>query len=275
MNPLNEQAEAAEEAGNLPLAVELWGKLAVGDTDGLSSLKYGAFAIQLEKWETAECALTEANRLRPQASIVMVFLGRLWTSRTDQDEGHSLQTAKHWYMKAVERKRDATFLTLLGAACMRLDEFPEAKAAFEEAIAIDPNYDEAMYNLAVLEEEKDRPKCVASLTRAVQIDPEYFLAHQALGRVLQKQGNLVQAETHFRKSLEIKPDEYFSTLYLANLLGVLKRKEEAEQTYRQAIALKPELECGFRFFANFLKSIGKASEAAEVSSQALRLACKD
>jgi tetratricopeptide (TPR) repeat protein len=158
---------------------------------------------------------------------------------------------------------------------VRLDEISEAKTAFEEAIAIDPNYDEAMYNLAVLEEKTDPPRCISLLTRAIEIDPEYLLAHQALGRVLQKQGNLMQAEIHFRKCQEIDPDEYWSTLYLANLLGVMRRNEEAEATYRQAIALKPELEGGFRFFSNFLKSIGKTNESEEIRSKALLLAGRD
>ena len=266
MNPLNEEATAAEDAGNLTLAFELWGKLAEGDTDGLPSLKYGALAIQLEKWEIAEGALTEANRLRPRDGIVMVFLGRLWTSRTDRER--SLQTAKHWYLRSLERERNAPSLTLLGATCMRLDEISEAKIAFEEAIAIDPNYDEAMYNLAVLEVKTDPPRCISLLTRAIDIDPQYLLAHQALGRALQKQGDLSQAEINFRKCLEIDPDEYWSTLYLANLLGVMRRNEEAEATYRQAIALEPALEGGFRFFANFLKSIGNNAEAEAVHSKA-------
>jgi tetratricopeptide (TPR) repeat protein len=269
MDQLKEQAEAAEEVGNLPLAFELWGKLADGDTNGLPSLKYGALAIQLQKWDVAESALMEASRLRPRAGLIMAYLGRLWAYRTDRDQTQSLQIAKQWYVKALERKRTAPLLTLLGAACVRLDQIPEAKAAFEEAIAIDPKYDEAMYNLAVLGEKNDPLRCIALLTRAVEIDPDYLIAHQMLGRTLQKQGDLKDAEFHFRRCLEIDPDEYWSNLYLANLLGVLGRNEEAEKAYRHAIALKPELEGGLRFFANFLKPIGKNTEAAALRSKAI------
>jgi len=269
MDSLQERAIAAEESGDSTLAFELWGNLAKTDTESVASLKYGALAIQLEKWDVAEGALMEASRRHPRASIVMVLLGKLWAHRTDQDRTQSLQIAKQWYVKALERKRIAPFLTLLGAVCVRLDQIPEAKAAFEEAIAIDPEYDEAMYNLAVLEEKNDPLRCIALLTRAVEIDPDYLIAHQMLGRKLQKQGDLKDAEFHFRRCLEIDPDEYWSNLYLANLLGVLGRNEEAEKAYRHAIALKPDLEGGLRFFANFLKSIGKNTEAAALRSKAI------
>jgi len=106
----------------------------------------------------------EASRLKPRASIVMVFLGRFWDHRTDRDETQSLQAAKQWYLKSLERKRVAPFLTLLGAVCSRRNEILEAKAAFEEAIVVDRNYDEAMYNLAVLLQKNDVQRC-AELTR--------------------------------------------------------------------------------------------------------------
>jgi len=199
----------------------------------------------------------------------MALLGGLWAHRTDRDRDFSLQTAKQWYVKALERKRIAPFLTLLGAVCVRLDQISEAKAAFEEAIAIDPNYDEAIYNLAVLEEKNDPLRCIALLTRAVEIDPDYLIAHQMLGRMLQKQGNLKDAEFHFRRCLKIDPDEYWSNLFLANLLGVMGRNEEAEKAYRHAIELEPELEGGLRFFANFLNSIGKNTKGSALRSKAI------
>jgi len=275
MDSLREQAIAADESGDSPLAFELWGKLAENDTDGLPSLKYGALAVELKRWEIAEDALMAALRLRPRASIVKVFLGRLWAERRDRERIQALQTAKRWYLGSVERKKSAPIISLLGAVHVRLKEIPEAKAAFEEAIGIDPNYHEAMYNLAVLEENTNPERCVALLQKAIGIDPEYSIAHQALGRTLQKLGDLTSAEQHFRNCLEIDPNDYWSLLYLANLLAVLGRNEEAEQTYRHAVDLEPDWEGGLRYFAKFLASIGKRAEAAELRSRAVRIAAKD
>jgi tetratricopeptide (TPR) repeat protein len=160
-------------------------------------------------------------------------------------------------------------------ACVRLDQISEAKFAFEEAIAVDPEYDEAMYNLANLEEQTNIPRCVELSRRAVEIDPEYAMAHQLLGRALQKSGDLSSAEYHFKKCLEINPDDYFSNLFFANLLGVLGRNEEAELAYKHAVALEPELVDGFEFFARFLDSIGKGADAATIRSHVVQTPKKD
>jgi Tfp pilus assembly protein PilF len=143
-----------------------------------------------------------------------------------------------------------------------------AREAFDEAIQIDPDYEEALYNLAVLDEKKNPQRSVELLERAVQIDPDYAIAHQALGRLSQRAKDLVRAEYHFRRSLEIDPADYWSNMYMANLLGVLGRNEEAEQTYRLATRLHPEIAGGIETFARFLESIGKQDEAASVRAQA-------
>ena len=275
MDSIRERAIAADDADDVPLAFELWGKLVEDDTDGIASLKYGALAIQLEKWDVAESALMEASRLKPRASIVMVFLGRLWSRRTDRDRVESLQAAKQWYLRSLERKRIAPFLTLLGATCARLNEIDEAKAAFEEAIAVDPKYEEAMYNLAALLQRSDLQRCVELTRRAVEIDPEYAMAHGLLGLTLQRLGDLGSAELHFRKSLQIDPDDWTSNIYFANLLAGLGENEEAEQIYRPAVELEPGLKVGWRLFARFLKSIGKVAEAEKVLSKAKQAVSQD
>ena len=104
----------------------------------------------------------------------------------------------------------------------------------------DPDYEEALYNLAVLDEKRSPQRSIELLERAIQIDPDYAIAHQALGRLYQRARDLVRAEYHFRRSLEIDPADYWSNMYMANLLGVLGRNEEAERTYRLAISLHPE-----------------------------------
>lgn len=297
MDVLQKRAVEAEEAGDLPLALELWKERSQReDEDGISFLKFGRIAQKLEMWDESEVALTQALRLLPDFYLVKVFMGMLWLNRTDKARTVSLQNAKEWFLDAVNNKKNAATLSLLGAAHTRLDEIAAARNAFEEAIKIDPNYEEALYNLAVIEERTDLQKARELLERAIQIDPDYKLAmykfaeieeetdphkarellertiqidfdyaqaHQTLGRICQKMKELVRAEYHFRRCLEIDPADYWSNLYLANLLGVTKRNDEAEQTYRLATDLRPDLAGGFEFFARFLESTGKLKEAAE------------
>jgi tetratricopeptide (TPR) repeat protein len=133
---LQKRADEAEEAGDLPLALELWKECSKSDEDGIAFLKCGRIAYELGNWEEAENAYTQALRLQPNSSvagfvgspIVNLLMGELWSVRTDKNRIKSLQTAKEWFLKALENERNAPTLTLLGAAYAHLDDAPAAKA---------------------------------------------------------------------------------------------------------------------------------------------------
>lgn len=267
MDDLLIQAFESEDRGDLPAALELWKECAKSDVDGISSLKYGRVAMQLEKWEESENALNQALRLHPKSFLVEVFMGMLWLNRTDKYRIESLQIAKEWFLSALQIKRDAPALTLLGSAYTQLDDTTAAREAFEEAIEIDPNYDEAMYNLAVIEEKTNPQKARELLERAIQIDPEYALAHHFLGRVCTRLKDLDRAEFHYRKCLEIKPDEYWNYLFLAGLLVARKQNAEAEELYLRAIEMSPEMAGAYEFYARYLEKNGRVMEAAEMRAK--------
>lgn len=120
-----------------------------------------------------------------------------------------------------------------------------------------------------MDEKQNPERSIDLLERAIQIDPNYGVAHQVLGRLFQRKQDLPRAEYHFRRSLEIDPADYWSNIYMANLLGVLGRNAEAEDAYRFATDLHPEIAGGIEAFARFLESIGKAEEARKVRRQQL------
>jgi Tfp pilus assembly protein PilF len=194
-------------------------------------------------------------------------MGNLWARRTDREDSKSFETARDWFLKALKCEREALTLTLLGATYVALEDTAAARNTFEEAIRIDPCYEEALYNLAKLERERNPQRATELLEKAIEIDPNYSVAHQELGTLHQHAGDLVRAEYHFRSSLEADPTDYWSHMYLANLLGVQGKIVEAEQTYRFATSLHPENTGGTELFARFLDDIGKKAEGAIVRGQ--------
>jgi len=269
MDDLQRRACEAEEAGDLPVALELWKERSRGADASIFLLKYGRVAQKLGKWADAEAAFTQAIHLCPEKanatfrSLSKAFMGSLWPLRTDKNDLESVIAAKEWFLRSLEDKRCAPSLSLLGAACADLRDEDGARAAFEEAIALDPEYEEAIYNLAVIEQRTNPRKARALLGRAIQLDPNRASAHGLLGWICQRMKEQIPAEQHFRRALEIDPNDYTSGMYLAKLLGALKRNSEAELAYRNAIELRPDLASGHESFARFLESTGKIAAAAQ------------
>jgi tetratricopeptide (TPR) repeat protein len=264
MDPLQQRAEEAEEAEDYGTALTLWRELAARNRDEFSLLRYGSAAEKVGRWEEAEKALTDALSLAPNSSLVMENIGSLWAYRTDRDERQSFITAEHWFLNALGFGRHARLLTHFGATYVALENYAAARRSFEEAVDLDPNYEEALYNLAVLDEAEKPSRAIELLEKAIGLDPKYAAAHQALGRLYQKRKDLLRADYHFRRSLEIDPADYWSNIYLANLLAVQGKIDEAEQMYSLATTLHPEIAGGHVLFANFLDSIGKSEEAGRV-----------
>jgi tetratricopeptide (TPR) repeat protein len=267
MDFLENRAEQAEEQGDLLAALGLWKELAERDKDPVFFCRYGRVAQALERWNEAESAFAEALRLDTNFVLAMVNMGDLWARRKDHENSKSFKTARDWFLKALKCERNAVTLIFLGATYVALDDTAAARNAFEEAIQIEPCNEEALYNLAVLEREQNPQRATELLEKAIEIDPNYSIAHQEIGKLYQHAGDLVRAEYHFRTSLDADPTDYWTHMYLANLLAVQGKTVEAEQTYRFATSLHPEHTGGTEIFARFLDEIGKKAEAAIVRGQ--------
>jgi protein O-GlcNAc transferase len=260
-NSLEGNAERAESSGDLQTALELWKQLALNNEDPGFFCRYGSVAKELDRWDEAEAAFNQALRLDPNLSAAKECMGALWLARTDMKRDESLRIAKHWFSEALRHERNARVLTFLGNVDSPLGDDSAAQKSFEEAISLDPEYEEALFNLASLEAESDSAKASSLLQRALEIDPQYAAAHRQLGLLFQKQGDQEEAEYHLHRALELDPADYWAQMYLANLLGVQGRNDEAEQMYRFATTLHPEVKEGVEVFARFLDSIGKGKEA--------------
>lgn len=222
----------------------------------------GATYAELKEIAAASDAFKQAIALRPGYDEAYLNLALLNMYECDNP-----QLAREYLGKAIEL--DPSYAeAYLYLAELGKDENPqEAGRLLEKAIELDPNCAEAYFNLAMLTEEHNPQEALRLLEKAIEINPSYGAAHQQLGNLLHKQGQLVDAEYHFRRSLEIDPADYFSHLYLANLLAVQDQDEEAEKMYRAAIALPQEDGAGYEFFANFLDDLTRHDEAKHIRAR--------
>jgi adenylate cyclase len=82
-------------------------------------------------------------------------------------------------------------------------------------------------------------EATASCTKAIEIDPDDFIAHWTLGRICFTEGRLDQALPLFRRVAEIKPGFYASHFDVAQTCMGLGLNDEAEAAYRQLEELLP------------------------------------
>jgi tetratricopeptide (TPR) repeat protein len=262
------KACAARDRKDFEESYRLWKELADEDPEYL--IAYGWAAYKMQRWQEAQDALERARELNPNARALMQMLGHVWMRRTDKDDDEQFETAEYWFVRALERGKTAPILTMLGAVYVKLENIPRAVASFEEALEVDENYEEAMYNLAVLKADDMPLEAIELLERAIEIDPDYAIAHQKLGTLHQMQRDVVRAEYHFRRAVDSNPADYWNYLYLANALAVQNKDEEAEGLYEFATRLHPDIEGGREIFANFLEQIGKHKKASVVRSSVRR-----
>jgi len=129
----------------------------------------------------------------------------------------------------------------LGAICARAGQVPEAEDFYTEAFLRHGRAARHLVNLSQLDLVKgDEEKAVASLQRAIEIDPTEVTARSALGFEYQSQGFHEEAVMQFEVAVRLRP-EYPDLQYNLGLLYHSQgRHDEAGQCLRRAIEINPQ-----------------------------------
>ena len=119
-------------------------------------------------------------------------------------------------------------------------------------------------------------EATASCTKAIEIDPDDFIAHWTLGRIYFTEGKFEQALELFRRVTEIKPAFYAGHLDMNQACQGLGRKEEAALAFQQLLELlpnyllqNPDDSRARLIFAGMLAEIGRRDEALREGEKAL------
>jgi tetratricopeptide (TPR) repeat protein/mono/diheme cytochrome c family protein len=135
----------------------------------------------------------------------------------------------------------------LGAALFAEGDIPDAEQEFKRALALDPKYTDARYNLASVEANNDEwSKAAADFKQVLDSNPDHQNARQHLGEVLflwadelAKAGKLEQAVQQYRDSLPFRSDDPELHAHLGTVLAQLKRFPEAKTEFESVLRIDP------------------------------------
>jgi tetratricopeptide (TPR) repeat protein len=129
----------------------------------------------------------------------------------------------------------------LAYALRELGKDKEAIEHYEQALALRPDYVEALNSLGLTLVHAGRiDEAIARYEQALKIKPDYVQAHNNLGNVLERTGRHAQAIEHYEQALRVQPDFMDAHFNMALALEQAGQLKEAIGHFEQAVKLKPD-----------------------------------
>ena len=251
------RAEAMEERGEYAEALDMWRELALELADASILCRQARLAEQLGFVEEAERVYRMAIRADERLPWAYVGLASMLMGRTEFAEAATLLA------KALTLEKSAITYTMLGVTLISLNRNEEASENLQAALRLDPTYEEAYFNLALIKQKTDRKAAESLFLEALEADPDYADAHRELGWLLNEAEPSAQAEYHLRRAVELKPSDSWARVYLGNLLWKRTDVFAAIPEFEEAIRLKPNWALPLWSLANIYESqeLWKRAEA--------------
>jgi FkbM family methyltransferase len=151
--------------------------------------------------------------------------------------------------------------------------FSEAQAAFQQALAIKPDFAEAHNNLGLTRAAQGSlDEAVAAYRRAIALKPDFAEAHHNLGLALRQLGQLEPGLASCREAARLMPELPQVQNSLGSALQELGRHEEAISSLLEAIRLKPDLAQAHNNLGIAYWQLGRFEEAVASYRRAAELA---
>jgi len=259
---LIEKAEQLEQSGRLTQALEVWRAITVRDPDPETLGEFANLAVKLERWAEAEEALMRASKIAPELPNPHTLLGFLYFER------NMLDKAVKCFQKSLAIEPSASVFTSLGVAQLELGLTEDGRGSLEQAISLDPEYEEAYYNLGLVYRETEQSRSIDLFAKAVTLDPEYAQAHRELGWALSRcEGKNAEAEYHVRRAIELNSEDGWAHIYLGNILWQRNDLNFAEQSFKKAVEVWPNIGVPYWCLALFYEHVGRMEDANRLYGQ--------
>lgn len=163
---------------------------------------------------------------------------------------------------------------LADAASARHDsnEFAEAVRTYGQALALNPNSDEAHKNLGLTWEAQGKEaEAAAEFREAARLNPASGDAHLNLADALSHLGRLDEAITEYRAVLQLNPNVEQACSGLGICYAMQNKMDAAVQQFREALRIQPDNAAANGDLGNALAVQNRIDEALPYYFAALRL----
>jgi tetratricopeptide (TPR) repeat protein len=183
--------------------------------------------------EQAEKEFAQTRRLHDYYLAGSVTIGRC---RASLSQG---QTDKAWELCGpLTDTDDVDKIVAIGMLFAEAEKYPQARAAWEKAVALDSESSEIQYNLALTcFHMKDIPRAREHAAEAVRQRPDFVEANILYGTVLYMGAEDREAMTVLTHAHELKPDDPTVGRLLAEELSMSAERYARNQEWRQAVDL--------------------------------------
>lgn len=166
---------------------------------------------------------------------LLTNLGRIHLGRGEVDE------ARRQFEKAIALDPNyADALLALGDVYRMKGQVADAEHVVKRALRVDPNSVGALAQLAELQRDQGRlEEAIRLFGEALAIDDSRPFLYLGYGDVLQRAGKFGAAEKAFRSVLELDPDSFKARYNLGVTYGNSGRIDEAIRMYEEALETEP------------------------------------
>jgi tetratricopeptide (TPR) repeat protein len=259
-------ANEAEDKGDLLEALSLYQQVTELDpTSPIPGCMVASTLMNLGRLDEASTVARRVIKRWPRSAPTLGILGDCYRKLG------KLAFAERAYRKAINIEPQPWTWVLLSYILMRTGREEESIACLQSALKLNPDYEEAHYNLGVeFRIRKQYKRAEKHLRRAIEIDPGYAIAYAELGWLLLRDQNGVRQPSKvaesvklLKKSIKIYPHNGWARIYLANAYWGLRKYKAADEQYRTVIELWPQDSIPYWCYGSFLAYEGKDKILAE------------
>ena len=172
--------------------------------------------------DTTNVVVTDRNRRGPMLGIGLLVL--------------LLLALAGWYAWSwTSSRRTDGSVTAEGAALLQAGRRGEARRAFEDAAREHPRAaGPHIYLGRMAREDGDFNAASEELRRAIELEPDNYLAHREMGSFLFTRGRFDEASRFYQRAVERNPEDRLAMGYLACSLARLGRMDAAIRFFDRA-----------------------------------------